>query len=93
MSRCNASLKELFLNIERLQQSYEVMARVYGKDYIEELIQDALEIYDSDKTGVHDFALETAGIVTSYTLFGYSSNILFLSYGFAYKNRESIDGL
>lgn len=59
--RIDSSLKELFANTEESLLTSERLKAVCRKEYILNLIQTALEIYDADKTGLHDFALASAG--------------------------------
>jgi hypothetical protein len=42
--------------------------RGLSKDEVEQLIHSALDVYDSDKTGLADFALEPAGLLIFFII-------------------------
>uniref|UniRef100_A0A0N5AW86 SUN domain-containing protein n=1 Tax=Syphacia muris TaxID=451379 RepID=A0A0N5AW86_9BILA len=67
------NIQEEFMD---LRKKYEVLKKQCEADKIESLIKTALEIYDADKTGLHDFAAASAGgtVILDKTSATYSSS-------------------
>jgi hypothetical protein len=77
-------LQDVLTRINHLNLSNSAVQSEFDKSIVEDLIQSAIATYDADKTGLFDFALESAGgsVVStrctesylrheaSYTLFG-----------------------
>ncbi|VDD91966.1 unnamed protein product [Enterobius vermicularis] len=55
------ALKNVQMDIAKLHEKYELLKELCDRSSVESLVKSALEIYDADKTGLHDFAVESAG--------------------------------
>ena len=61
MDQITLALKNVQMDIAKLHEKYELLKELCDRSSVESLVKSALEIYDADKTGLHDFAVESAG--------------------------------